>query len=256
MSPAPKIVTVVMNRWSILLARYAARTPVMRRGAYIDMSTLNGKCAVVTGGSRGIGFAIARALLDRGASVVITDASQPGARHSRSARFESGGRGGGVMPAKSPTCAKAADVERMLNAASTRFGGVDILVNNAAVGIFTPVADMSPQQWNEVIDTNVTGMFLSCHAAVPLMRKRGGGWIINISSLAGTNPFPDAAAYCASKAAVDAFSQALMQEVRHDGIRVAHVAPGSVNTTFAGHEPSGSEAGSSRPKTSPRSSSI
>jgi NAD(P)-dependent dehydrogenase (short-subunit alcohol dehydrogenase family) len=129
----------------------------------------------------------------------------------------------------------------MFASAATRFGGVDILVNNAGVGVFRPVADMSPQQWHDVIDTNVTGVFLCCRAAVPLMRKRGAGWIINISSLSGTNPFPNAAAYCASKAAVDAFSQAFMQEVRHDGIRVAHVAPGSVNTNFAGHESGGAD---------------
>jgi len=203
------------------------------------MSTLNGKCAVVTGGSRGIGFAIARALLDRGASVVITG-TKAETLAKAAASLETGGRGGGIAT-EAADVRKPADVDRMLATASSRFGGVDILVNNAAVGIFTNVADMSTQQWSEVIDTNVTGMFLCCHAAIPLMRKRGGGWIINISSLAGTNPFPSAAAYCASKAAVDAFSQALMQEVRHDGIRVAHIAPGSVNTNFAGHEPSGGD---------------
>ena len=203
------------------------------------MATLNGKCAVVTGGSRGIGFAIARALMDEGASVVITGTQA--ATLEKAAASLGGRERGNAVAAEVANVRSVADVDRMLGVATARFGGVDILINNAAVGVFTPVADMTPQQWNDVIETNVTGMFLCCHAAIPLMRTRGGGWIINISSLAGTNPFPSAAAYCASKAAVDAFSQALMQEVRHDGIRVAHVAPGSVNTGFAGHEPAGAD---------------
>jgi NAD(P)-dependent dehydrogenase (short-subunit alcohol dehydrogenase family) len=202
------------------------------------MSTLNGKCAVVTGGSRGIGFAIARALLDRGAGVVIAGTKSATVAKAAAALDvnRSGHVAGEVADVRNP-----ADVDRLLAAASARFGGLDILVNNAGVGVFTTVADMSPQQWHDVIDTNVTGMFLCCRAAVPLMRQRGAGWIINISSLSATNPFPNAAAYCASKAAVDAFSQSFMQEVRHDGIRVAHVAPGSVNTNFGGHESSGAD---------------
>jgi NAD(P)-dependent dehydrogenase (short-subunit alcohol dehydrogenase family) len=133
-----------------------------------------------------------------------------------------------------------ADVERAFNAAAAHFGGVDILVNNAGVGIFTPVADMSMDQWRQVIDTNVTGAFHCSRAVLPHLRKRGGGWIVNISSLSGTNPFANGAAYCASKAALNAFSESLMQEVRHDGIRVTTVAPGSVNTSFADHD-SGAE---------------
>src|SRR4029453_7490558 len=111
--------------------------------------------------------------------------------------------------------------------------GLDILVNNAGVGAFSPVADMQVADWQKVIDTNVTGVFHCCRAALPHLRRRGG-WIINISSLASKNPFPNAAAYCASKAALNAFSEALMQEVRYDGIRVAYILPGSVNTGFGG----------------------
>jgi NAD(P)-dependent dehydrogenase (short-subunit alcohol dehydrogenase family) len=115
-----------------------------------------------------------------------------------------------------------------------RFGGVDILVNNAGIGIFRPVADMSLEEWHQVIDTNLTGVFHGCRAALPHLRARGAGWIVNISSLAGANAFPEAAAYCASKAGLNAFSEALMQEVRHDGVRVAYVMPGSVRTGFSG----------------------
>jgi NAD(P)-dependent dehydrogenase (short-subunit alcohol dehydrogenase family) len=123
----------------------------------------------------------------------------------------------------------------------SRHGGFDILVNNAGVGWFGTVDVQSDAEWHRVLDTNVTGVFNCCRAAVPHLRRRGGGWIINVSSLAGSNPFAGAAAYCASKAAVDVFSEALMQEVRQDGIRVSYVKPGSVNTEFMGR---GSGAGS------------
>ena len=99
-------------------------------------------------------------------------------------------------------------------AAGARFGGLDFLINTAGVGIFANVADMTPAQWSEVIDTNLTGVFHACHAAIPHMRRRGGGFIINISSLAGKNAFPTAAAYCATKSGLNAFSEALMQEAR------------------------------------------
>jgi NAD(P)-dependent dehydrogenase (short-subunit alcohol dehydrogenase family) len=133
------------------------------------------------------------------------------------------------------------EVERAFSAASSHFGGIDIVVNNAGVGVFTPVSSMSVEQWHDVIDTNLTGVFYCCRVALPHLRKRGGGWIINISSLAGKNAFPEAAAYCASKSGLNAFSESLMQEVRHDGIRVAYVMPGSVNTGFGGHETAGAD---------------
>ncbi|MDQ3440027.1 MAG: SDR family NAD(P)-dependent oxidoreductase, partial [Planctomycetota bacterium] len=97
---------------------------------------------------------------------------------------------------------------------------------------FATVADMSIDEWRQVIDTNLSGVFYCCHAAIPHLRRRGGGWIINISSLASRNPFAGGAAYCASKAALNQFSEALMQEVRHDDIRVSYVMPGSVATDF------------------------
>jgi NAD(P)-dependent dehydrogenase (short-subunit alcohol dehydrogenase family) len=112
-----------------------------------------------------------------------------------------------------------------------RFGGIQILVNNAGVGGFAPVADMRVEDWDAVIDTNLTGVFHCCRTALPYLKQQGG-WIINVSSLSSKNPFPNGAAYCASKAALNAFSECLMQEVRYDNIRVAYVLPGSVNTGF------------------------
>src|SRR4029079_4343159 len=113
------------------------------------------------------------------------------------------------------------------------------LVNNAGVGRFANVADMTADIWREVIDTNLSGVFHYTHAALPELRRRGGGYIINISSLAGKNAFVGGAAYCASKAGLNAFSEALMQEVRYDNIRVSYVMPGSVSTEFGDRASSG-----------------
>jgi NAD(P)-dependent dehydrogenase (short-subunit alcohol dehydrogenase family) len=197
------------------------------------MTTLIGKTAIVTGGSRGIGLAIARALVTSDVNVMITGTKE---KPLEDAMRELGA----LAMAQRADVRDYADVERAFNAAAAHFGGVDILVNNAGVGVFTPVANMSIDQWHHVIETNVTGVFYCSRAVLPHLRKRGGGWIVNISSLSATNPFANGAAYCASKAALNAFSEALMQEVRHDGIRVATIAPGSVNTSFGDHE-SGSE---------------
>jgi len=195
------------------------------------MESLRGKVAIVTGGSRGIGLAIARALAAEGAHVGITGRD---ARHLASARSRLEGAGPSRVETFEADARRFDEVERAVNGVAGRFGGLDVLVNNAGIGLFTDVAEMTPQEWSDVIDTNLTGVFYACRAAIPHFRRRGGGFIINISSLAGTNPFPRAAAYCASKAGLNAFGEALMQELRYDGIRVSTVAPGSVATGFSG----------------------
>ena len=179
---------------------------------------LRGRVAVVTGGSKGIGLAIARALVGEGVNVAITGRNET---HLSEARLLIEAAGPGAVETLRADMRHYAQVEGAIEGAAARFGGVDILVNNAGVGIFNPVADMTPEQWSEVIDTNLTGVFYACHAAIPRMRLRGGGFIINISSLAGKNPFAGGAAYCASKAGLSAFSEALMQEARYDDIRVS-----------------------------------
>jgi 3-oxoacyl-[acyl-carrier protein] reductase len=193
------------------------------------MAHLKSKTAVVTGGSRGIGLAIAAALLDEGANVAISGLTE---EHLDAAR-RTLARHEHRLETVRADVRQRADVDRLVGGVVNRFGGLDILVNNAGIGAFANVADMSDAEWHRVIGTNLTGVFYCCHAAIPHMRQRGGGWIVNISSLAGKNSFVGGAAYCASKAGLNAFSESLMQEVRHDGIRVSYVMPGSVATEFS-----------------------
>jgi NAD(P)-dependent dehydrogenase (short-subunit alcohol dehydrogenase family) len=195
------------------------------------MDPLSSKVALVTGGSRGIGLAIASALVADGTRVVITGRSEA---HLSAAQPVIEKAGPGVVETVPADVRRYEDAERAIAATVTRFGGLDFLINNAGVGIFANVADMTPARWSEVIETNLTGVFNMCHAAIPHLRQRGGGSVINISSLAAKSAFPGAAAYCATKSGLNAFSEALMQEVRYDNIRVSYVMPGSVATGFGG----------------------
>jgi 3-oxoacyl-[acyl-carrier protein] reductase len=192
------------------------------------------RVAIVTGGSRGIGRAVAAAFLQRGIHVSISGVNK---EHLQKAEVELAR----VSVAGARVLAFNADVrdhsavQSLVDETVRRQGGLDILVNNAGVGWFGTVESQAHDEWRRIVDTNITGVFNCCKAAIPHLRRQGGGWIINISSLAGSHPFAGGAAYCASKAALDAFSEALMQEVRQDGIRVSYVKPGSVNTDFMGH---------------------
>ena len=121
-----------------------------------------------------------------------------------------------------------------MDSAEKQFGGIDILVNNAGIGIFRAVDEMTPAEWNAVVETNLTGCFYCVRAAVHRMKRRGGGYIFNISSLAGKNAFAGGAAYNASKAGLNHFSEAIMLDLRYHNIRVSYILPGSVETSF-GH---------------------
>jgi NAD(P)-dependent dehydrogenase (short-subunit alcohol dehydrogenase family) len=204
---------------------------------------LSGQSALVTGGSRGIGLAIAHALLAAGAGVVITGRDESHLENARGHLTRGGRDVADRLHVVRADVRQPRDVEAAVKTAVERLGSLQILVNNAGIGIFGNVADMDEAAWADVIGTNLTGVFLFCHAAIPHLRPRGG-WIINISSLAGANPFVGGAAYCASKAGLNAFSEALMLEVRHDNIRVSTIMPGSVSTEFAGGTSPGGPASS------------
>ena len=195
--------------------------------------------SIVTGGSKGIGLAIARALVERGGQVAISGRDERDLQHaveSLGGSDPSTSLGAGRVLAVRADVRDPADAARLVAETVGRFGGLDVLVNNAGVGVFANVADMGLDEWRQVLDTNLSGVFYCTRAAIPEMRRRGAGFIVNISSLAGKNAFAGGAAYCASKAGLNQFSEALMQEVRHDNIRVSCVLPGSVATGFAGHE--------------------
>jgi NAD(P)-dependent dehydrogenase (short-subunit alcohol dehydrogenase family) len=193
------------------------------------------KTAVVTGSTKGIGKAIATALVRGNVNVIVSSRESPEIELTI-AELNKIGRGrvvGSVCDVRDYT-----QVANLFATAVKAFGGVDILVNNAGIGIFASVEEMAPEDFRAILETNVLGVYHCCHCAIPLMKQRGGGYIINISSLAGVNAHPRMAAYNASKFGLNGFSEALMQEVRHDGIKVSYVMPGSVNTHFGGDEPS------------------
>jgi NAD(P)-dependent dehydrogenase (short-subunit alcohol dehydrogenase family) len=196
---------------------------------------LSNKIAIVTGGTKGIGRAIAESLVSAGAGVAITarNDDEIGKTVAELKTLGAGTAAGYVCDVRDYEQVKSVVAE-----VAKEFGGLDILINNAGVGIFASVESMSVEDFRAVLETNVFGVFYCCHEAIPLMKQRGGGYIINISSLAGANPHAEMAAYNASKFGLNGFSEALMQEVRHDGIKVSYIMPGSVNTAFGGEEPS------------------
>ncbi len=189
------------------------------------MPLLDGKIALVTGGSRGIGRGIAEALHREGATVFLT-ARDAGAAAGAAKQIGARAHGHGCDVREDE------QVRRLFAQVDREAGGLDVLVNNAGIGIFKPVAETTPDEWRAVIETNLNGPFYCSREAIPRMQKRGGGYIFNISSLAGKNPFANGAAYNASKFGLNGFTEALMMEVRYDGIRVSYLMPGSVNTEF------------------------
>jgi NAD(P)-dependent dehydrogenase (short-subunit alcohol dehydrogenase family) len=192
--------------------------------------------SLITGGTRGIGQALALRLLARGHHVAVTGTTPDGVARAERALAETCADAGRVLGLVCDV-RDHASAERAVQTVVARFGGLDVLVNNAGVGVGQPIAELPHDEWDRIIGTNLTGVFNCCRAAIPHLVRRGGGWIVSISSLASKNPFVGGAAYCASKAGLNAFSEALMQELRHSNIRVSYVLPGSVATGFSGREP-------------------
>lgn len=194
------------------------------------MMIVENRIAVVTGGTKGIGFAIAEALVKSGAKVLICGRNKADvqAAAEKLAAF-------GDVEAVSCDVRNEDHVRALIEHCSESFGGIDILVNNAGIGVMGKTIDeMSGNEFRQTLETNLFGVFYACHYAIPYLKRRGGGYIINISSLAGQNAHPRMAAYNASKFGLNGFSEALMQEVRQDNIKVSYICPGSVNTDFGG----------------------
>lgn len=190
----------------------------------------NGKIAIVTGGSRGIGRGVAEALLKEGWKVWICS------RDPRQAVQEMGGRFEGKTDGRPVDVRSQEQVDGFVKEVLDAEGRVDLLVNNAGLGRFASVEELTGDQWREVIETNLNGPFYFLHAVAPAMKRQGGGWIINIASLAAKNPFAGGAAYNASKFGLVGFSEASMLDLRKHGIRIASILPGSVNTEFGGNQ--------------------
>lgn len=192
------------------------------------MGNIEGKSAVVTGATRGIGLAIARALLEGGGRIFICARNRTEVEQTV-ATLKSG-RGENVYGTMCDV-RRYDNVRLLFREVRHVFGTLDILVNNAGVGSHSNVENTPVEEWNATIETNLSGVFYCCREALPLMKERGG-YIVNIGSLAGKYAHPGSGAYCASKFGLIGFSEALMQEVRYDHVRVSCVLPGSVNTSF------------------------
>jgi NAD(P)-dependent dehydrogenase (short-subunit alcohol dehydrogenase family) len=190
---------------------------------------LSGKVAVVTGGTRGIGRAIAEGLAGAGASIAFCGRSPETV--ARAAEEMAKTTGGSVF-GEAADLSKPEDVRRFFQSVDARFGALHVLVNNAGLGIFRRVAELSTVDWHRMIDLNLSGVFYCCREALQRFNNSGGGYIINISSLAGKNAFSGGAGYNASKFGLNGFSEALMLDHRYDNVRVSYIMPGSVDTEF------------------------
>ena len=193
------------------------------------METIAGRVAIVTGGTRGIGRAIAEQLLKEGSSVAICGRTQASVDRAVDAMKHLGPIAGFPADITQPE-----QVERLFESVDRRFGKLDILINNAGEGVFRKVGDMTLEEWHRNIDLNLNGAFYCAHAALARFNQSGGGFIVNISSLAGKNAFSGGAGYNASKFGLNGFTEALMLDHRYDNVRVCSVMPGSVATEFAG----------------------
>lgn len=202
------------------------------------MNKLNQKNAFITGGTKGIGYGIAEAMLNAGMNVAITGRTKEGTDKAVAA-LEKSGRGkvqGFVSDVR--------DVESLKNALKSMtegWGSLDVLIANAGVGHFGSIEDLTDEQWHDTIDINLTGVFNSVKAALPAL-KQSKGYIFTIASLAGTNFFAGGAAYNASKFGLVGFTQAMMLDLRQQGIKVSTIMPGSVSTYFNDHIPGDEDA--------------
>ncbi len=190
---------------------------------------LTGKNAVITGGARGIGYAIAERLLEEGVSVAIC------ARRQESVETALGKLSGkGRVIGVAADVSSLTDVRRLVGETMRAFGGIDILVNNAGIRTYNPVDQLDPSDWDRMLAVNLSGPYYTTHEIVPIFKQRGGGDIVNVSSLSSLTAFAGGAGYNASKAGLNGLSDATLLDHRYDNIRVTEVMPGSTNTEFNG----------------------
>ncbi len=192
---------------------------------------LFGRVAVVTGASSGIGEATALALAGEGAKLAIV-ARRRDRLEALAKRIEAGGTQAIALEAD---VARETDVQRIVDETSARFDQIDILVNNAGVMLLSPVAEASTNDWRRMIDLNLLGLMYATQAVLPVMKRKGGGHVVNVASLAGRIANPNAGAYAATKFGVVAFSESLRREVYNERIRVTVIEPGVVATELGEH---------------------
>ncbi|HEV7782750.1 MAG TPA: SDR family oxidoreductase [Chitinophagaceae bacterium] len=207
------------------------------------MSNLVNKVAYITGGSKGIGYGIAKALLDKGMKVAITSRTLSVAKQAAESLTKDPSK---VLALESEVSSLASET-KAVKATIAHFGKLDVLVANAGVGHFSSIETMTEREWKETIDTNLTGVFNSVKASLDAL-KDSKGYIITISSLAGTNFFEKASAYNASKFGLVGFTQAIMLDLRKLGIKVTTIMPGSVATHFNNHTPNDADAWKIQPE--------
>lgn len=209
------------------------------------MENITGKNVLITGGSKGIGYGIAAILLEKGLNVALTSRSQ-------AAADEAVKQLSGINPSVK-VMGIAADVrdlnamERVAGEVTEAFGSLDVTIANAGIGKFDAIEDLSPKDWNDTIDINLTGVFNTVKATIPALKK-SKGYIITIASLAGTNFFTKGAAYNASKFGLVGFSQSIMLDLRQYGVKVTTIMPGSVTSYFNDHVPNEKDAWKIQPE--------
>ncbi|MEJ7645683.1 MAG: SDR family oxidoreductase [Chryseolinea sp.] len=208
------------------------------------MDAIHGKVILITGGTKGIGLGVAQALINEGAKVAVTGRSENGAVEAL--RILQQLKRGEVMSIVADV-RKADDLHRAVSAIVSKWGKLDVLVANAGVGHFSSIEELTEEQWNETIDTNLTGVFFSIKSSLAELKK-SKGYIITMASLAGTNFFAGASAYNASKFGLVGFTQAVMLDVRRAGIKVTTIMPGSVATNFDNHTPTADDAWKIQPE--------
>ncbi|HKH48693.1 MAG TPA: SDR family oxidoreductase [Thermoanaerobaculia bacterium] len=196
------------------------------------MSATQSKVAIVTGGSRGIGRGIAEALLADGWHVHFCSKNPASVQEAvGELRTRFAGRGD-VVQGRTVDVRRQEEVDSFVDSVLERERRIDCLVNNAGLGRFKPVDELTGDEWREVLQTNLDGCFYFLRAVAPAMKRQGSGWIFNVASLAGKNPFAGGSAYNASKFGLIGLSEAAMLDLRPHGVRVASILPGSVDTGF------------------------